>query len=67
MNAGQRRTAVGPLRFDEGETELLLSGRWFDRGSSALTEKARYLGLRQWPAGVAKNQRAIIEGRPERG
>jgi epoxyqueuosine reductase len=61
MNADRRGTAVGPIRFDAAETELLLSGRWLESCPPALAGKARYLGLRQWPDGVAKNLRAIID------
>ena len=59
MNAGQRGWVVGPIRFDAAETEGLLSGRWLEDSRSPLAEKARFLGMHQWPDGVAKNLRAI--------
>jgi hypothetical protein len=61
MNADQLAKVVGPIRFDAVETELLLSGRWLEGCPPQLAEKARYLGMHQWPAGVSKNLRAIVQ------
>jgi epoxyqueuosine reductase len=61
MNKGQEGKTVGPILFSESETEALLGGLGFDRYPPELAEKARYLGLDKWPAGIPKNVKALIE------
>ena len=61
MNAGERGKTVGPIRFDAAETGLLLEGLRLDSCPPSLAEKARYLGMHQWPAGIAKTLAAMFE------
>jgi epoxyqueuosine reductase len=60
MNKGQEGKTVGPIVFTEAETEILLAGLGFESYPPDLARKASYLGLQRWPAGLAKNLRALI-------
>jgi epoxyqueuosine reductase len=66
MNSGQAGRLGDTIRFDEEETAALLSGARPDSFPPSLAAKARYLGAHQWPDGLARNVRAIIDG-GERG
>jgi len=61
MNAAQIKRVGELVRFTESETEQLLAGTHVDTFSASFRKKAVYLGLHQWPDGIAKNLNAIIE------
>lgn len=61
MNKEQSKVLGDPILFDESETNMLLSGTPFEGYSESLRKKAKYLGLNQWPDGIAKNIKALIE------
>jgi epoxyqueuosine reductase len=61
MNREQVKYVVGPIQFTESETQMLLSGVPVDESPPSLKKKARYLGFHQWPDGIARNVRALIE------
>lgn len=61
MNTKQTKHVVGPIYFTESETHDLLSGIRIEEYSGALKKKATYLGLHQWPDGIVKNIRVLME------
>jgi epoxyqueuosine reductase len=70
MNRKLADRVVGPVLFDEEETEALWAGVPVDELPPALQRKARTLGLHQWPPqAIARNVRALFErpGDPEPG
>jgi epoxyqueuosine reductase len=66
MNAAQIRKIGRPVVFDEEETEVLMSGTAFESYPPSMRRKAAYLGLDQWPDGIAKNVRTLIDRDAER-
>jgi len=60
MNKPYARPGIGPIPFSEEETDMLLSGVPAEAYPPDLREKARLLGLDQWPAGLARNVRILI-------
>lgn len=60
MNKDQLATVAGPVQFDEAETAALLGGAPIDSLPPPAQEKAHYLGMHQWPAGIARNLRALF-------
>ncbi|MBI9093023.1 MAG: 4Fe-4S binding protein [Desulfobacterium sp.] len=61
MNKEQKNNVVGPIRFTESETNNLISGVGFEDDSDSFQKKAKYLGFHQWPDGIAKNIKVLIE------
>ncbi|MBN1649547.1 MAG: 4Fe-4S binding protein [Spirochaetales bacterium] len=61
MNMEQVKQVAAPVQFSESETELLLSDAGFREYPASLQKKAFYLGLHQWPDGLARNIRVLIE------
>ncbi len=61
MNAAQIKRIGELIRFTESETEQLLAGAHADTFSASFRKKATYLGLHQWPDGIAKNLNVFIE------
>ena len=61
MNAAQIKQIGDLIRFTEFETDQLLAGAHVDTFSASFRKKAAYLGLHQWPDGIAKNIRTLIE------
>lgn len=66
MNKDQRGNKGRNVLFTEEEIRILLEGAAFDDYPGELKEKARYLGLDQWPDGIAKNLQTLID-REENG
>jgi epoxyqueuosine reductase len=60
MNAARLSAKGEAVRFDEGETALLLAGARPGSWPPGLAAKARYLGMDQWPDGLARNIEAIM-------
>ncbi|MBN1698788.1 MAG: 4Fe-4S binding protein [Spirochaetales bacterium] len=60
MNKDQIKHTVGPVRFNESETNMLLSGFIYERQSVSFKKKVKYLGLHQWPDGISKNIKTLI-------
>ena len=51
-----------PIEFDENETNILLAGTLFEKYPELIVQKkAKSLGLHQWPDGIAKNLKTLIE------
>ena len=47
--------------FTEEEVAILLKRIHFDKYPDELKRKSKYLGLDQWPDGIAKNIKTLIE------
>jgi len=61
MNKNQIKNVVGPIYFNESETDILLSGLHFEQQLPAsLKQKTKYLGFHQWPDGIQKNLNTIF-------
>lgn len=61
MNREQLGRVGEPVDFSEEETAFLLAGAAFADYPDALKRKALYLGMDQWPAGIAKNLLTLFE------
>ncbi|MBN1439449.1 MAG: hypothetical protein JW929_08575 [Anaerolineales bacterium] len=61
MNKDHRDNKGKAVHLTEEETALLLAGTPFAEYPARLKEIGGYLGLDQWPAGIAKNIRTLIE------
>ena len=61
MNREQVKNIVGPTTFTESETAMLLLGIRVEQFPDSLKKKAQYLGLHQWPEGIARNINVLIE------
>jgi epoxyqueuosine reductase len=60
MNKSNVNNIIGPIKFSEEETDILLSGKSFATYPSTLKPKAKLLGLHQWPDGIPKNLKMIF-------
>ncbi len=61
LNKDSGKILGRPIRFEEAETEALLAGVRFADYTPALAVKAKYLGMDEWPDGIAQNLRTLIE------
>jgi len=61
MNKKHVNNVIGPIKFDEDETDILLAGSPFEAYPPDLKQKAKTLGLHQWPAGLPRNLRVLFE------
>lgn len=61
MNKMQIKNVVGPIYFNERETNMLLSGLHYEQQSVSLKQKVEYLGLHQWQDGIPKNLKMLFE------
>lgn len=61
MNKDEILKKGDPVIFDEAETAALLAGCAYESYPPEMKKKAAYLGLFQWPDGIAKNIRKLIE------
>lgn len=61
MNKEYVNNVIGPIEFNEDETDLLLSGSPFDQFSPDLKQKSTKLGLYQWPDAIPRNLRTLLE------
>jgi epoxyqueuosine reductase len=53
---------IGPIEFDEVETDLLLSGKPIEEFSPALEKKVRFLGMDEWLSAIPRNLKVLFEG-----
>lgn len=60
MNVKHRNYKGRGIDFTEEETNILLAGASFNDYPQRLKEKSIYLGMDQWPAGIAKNLKILI-------
>ena len=61
MNKKQIKNTIGPVKFNELETNMLLSGLHYQKQSISFNKKVKYLGLHQWPDGIPKNLKVLFE------
>jgi epoxyqueuosine reductase len=61
MNKDQIKKVVGPLCFNEEETDMLLSGIPYEQQPVSLQQKVKYLGIHKWPAGIPRNLKTLFE------
>ncbi len=61
MNRDHWGEPIGPVVFDEEETELLLSGSPYKAFSPALKEKSDLLGMAQWIDAIPRNLKVLME------
>ncbi len=52
---------IGPIEFDEVETELLLSGKTITDLPPALQAKVQFLGMDQWFDAIPRNMKVLID------
>jgi epoxyqueuosine reductase len=63
MNAEYAGAAIGPIRFDADETEMILRDCPFEDLTLELKRKSLALDLHKWPEGLARNLRVLFEAR----
>ncbi len=61
LNKEHVKNVAAPIHFTESETNELLSGAPFEDYPDPLKKKAKYLGMHQWPDGIARNIQILIE------
>jgi epoxyqueuosine reductase len=61
MNKNHRDNKGKHVHFTEEETEIMLAGTSFGDYPARLKEIGGYLGLDQWPEGIAKNIKVLID------
>jgi len=61
MNHKQLNKLGKQIEFTEEEVGILLKGTQFEQYPDGLKEKGKYLGLDQWPGGIAKNIQTLID------
>lgn len=49
MNKEHENNTIGPIKFSEEETEMLLTGKPFEEYPDELKQKAKILGMAEWP------------------
>jgi epoxyqueuosine reductase len=61
LNREHKNNTGRRIDFSEAETNILLAGASFDDYPRRLKEKSLYLGMDQWPDGIAKNLKVLID------
>lgn len=56
---------IGPLEFDEAETDLLLSGRTMEEFPHKLRDKVQFLDMSSWLPAIPRNMRILFENYEE--
>lgn len=52
---------IGPIEFDEVETDLLLSGKTMNEFPLALKKKVRFLDMESWLSAIPRNMRILFD------
>lgn len=60
-NRDYLNNVIGPIEFNEEETNLLLSGRPMEAFPTALKEKVLFLGMDEWISAIPRNIRVLLE------
>ncbi len=60
LNAKTAKDTIGPIRFNEVETSMLLEGKRPEAFSEEFMKKANIIALFDWSDGLPRNIRAII-------
>jgi epoxyqueuosine reductase len=61
MNKEYLDHTIGPIQFNEEETDMMLSGCPLDAFSPAFQQKSKMLGLDQWFDNIPRNLKALFE------
>lgn len=61
MNREFQDSHIGPIIFDEEETNALLSGSSYESFGPSLQEKSDLLGMTQWLAAIPRNLRILMD------
>lgn len=61
MNKPYVDNVIGPIKFSEEETNMLLSGRNYDEFTPELKQKSIILGLEQWLPAIPRNLKVLFE------
>lgn len=61
MNKDYVNNVIGPIKFSEDETDMLLSGSPFAKFSADLKQKSTRLGLDQWFDCIPRNLQVLFE------
>lgn len=61
MNKEVRNNVIGPIRFSEEETEMIMAGRKFEEFNPPLKKKIKALGMNKWLAAIPRNIKILID------
>lgn len=61
MNKEYVNNVIESIKFSEEETDMLLSGNYFDSFSPALKQKSKVLGLNDWLDAIPRNLKILFE------
>jgi epoxyqueuosine reductase len=61
MDKAYLKNIIGPIKFSEDETELLLSKSPWDTFSPELKQKSKLLGLEPWLDNLPRNLKVLFE------
>lgn len=61
QNKAYITNVIGPLEFDDAETEMLLSGKAMRVFPRELKKKVRFLGMDSWLKAIPRNMRVLFE------
>lgn len=60
-NMDYLKNVIGPIEFDEIETEMLLSGKSMNEFPLVLKKKLVFLGMDQWLSAIPRNIKVLLE------
>lgn len=61
MNKDIAKDVIGPICFSEEEISMIFSGKKQEDFSEEFSKRANLIGLFDWPQGIARNIRAIMD------
>ena len=64
MNKEHVSNVIGPIKFSEEETNMLLEGRTLDEYSDEFIQRAKMIGLTHWPdilKAIPRNLKVLFE------
>lgn len=61
MNRDYVGNVIGPIEFDEAETEMLLAGKTMREFPPGLREKVKFLDMDSWLPAIPRNMRVLLE------
>jgi len=61
MNKDYVNHMIGPIKFDENETDMLLTGNPYENFSPELKDKAKLLGFDKWLPAIPRNLKTLIK------
>ena len=61
MNKEYSDNVIGPIKFSEEETNMLMAAREFSEFNPALQKKVKVLGMDQWLKAIPRNLKVLFE------